>query len=211
MDFHSGDKPVRIFICTEEDFEEASALKGMGVFIFWDIEYTHTLTDESFNLLPGVCVSIWYQDGDVASHFNLDDTQMIQDRYGRFFGARASVPSVGINGYMGVRFSPRPRPTPALGPGTVVTGSYFRQGYNQDHLHPYLQTKVNRAASDATLSLGRRYPTYMKCVGYDTCDRTIWTGYFLSEHNGIDRPWDGHSSLHLCPCCSFRHRIYYYE
>jgi hypothetical protein len=175
LDFSGGDEPVRLFVCSDEDFDKVMALKGMSFFTFRGLQYAHMTTDISFNMLPGVCVSIWYTDDDVANRFDLLDAQMIQDRYGRFFGARASVPSVGINGYMGVRYSARPRPTPALGPGTVTTGSYFRQTYNQDHLHPYLQTKVNKAAQDATLSLGRRYATYMKFVGYETCDRTIWT------------------------------------
>jgi hypothetical protein len=137
-------------------------MQGIRVFTFRGKQYAYKICDDSFNSLPGVCVSIWFFEPSVKDRFNETDVQMIQDRFGNKLLERTSVPSCSISGIFGIRYSDRIRISPCLGAGTVVTGSYFRQQYRQDHLLPYLQTKCNKAAREALEALGKRYPTYAK-------------------------------------------------
>jgi hypothetical protein len=177
LDFGDGKDPTRFFLCSEADFEEAMSIKGgMVGFSFRNINYISIVSTDSNSLLPGVCISMWLQTDAIKNRFDLEDAQMIQDRWGSWFGGRVRVPSQGTYGYLGPKYSTRARVlSPTTGPGTVVISSYFRQHYNQDHFQPYLQAKIYEAARDAKELINRMYPTYNTFVGLNTGDRVIWT------------------------------------
>jgi hypothetical protein len=174
MDIGNATNPTRIFLCSDEDFSLAMSMKGMIPFTFEGIQYVHRETDQSINLLPGVCVSIWFCEDGIVKRFTLQDGQMVQDRFGSFYAGRCIVPCGGTNGYVGVRYSSRARPSPPLGPGTVVTGSYFRQHYSQDQMQPIVQAKMFEAARDAKTAVLKKYSTYLTFVGLNTGGRVIW-------------------------------------
>ncbi len=128
------------------------------------------------NGLPGVPISTWVGGSEKTSNrFDVSDAHMMQDRFGTFFGSRKTVPSCGMNGYLGPRLSGQPSPTPALGPGTLFQADYFRQHFAEEHLHPYLRSKMLRAAYEVRAVAKAVSPTMLQFVGLDTCTRIIWT------------------------------------
>lgn len=107
----------------------------------------------------------------------------MQDRFGKLFGGRTSIPSYGINNYLGQRLSSRPKLSPSLGPGTTFHADYHRMHYSQDHLHPYLQSKVSHASFIAKQIATNLNQTFISFVGDETCSRLIWTQGSLPRTN----------------------------
>ena len=142
LSFEYKDLPVRFLLCSPSQFEEAQN-RTCTVSESFDgkFHYCYETSDESNNILPGVCVSVWHFQEQMASTFDTDDAQRVQDRFAHFFGSRGSIPCQAINGYIGPRYSSRPTLSPNLGPGTTYAASYQRSYYEKDYLHPYLQKK----------------------------------------------------------------------
>lgn len=176
---YSFAKPLRIMLCNQEQFDSAKK-KGTTQTSFVSeigFEFCYEDTFDPPNSLDGVCVSFLTRmptDPNNPS-FTYHDAELIQDRFGNFFGNRDVAPCIGINGYLGKRYSGRPRPTPALGPGTTYHGSYYRVSYQNDHYHPYLQNKIRYNARVVADFAAKHNPTYVNFFGRDVCQRIIWT------------------------------------
>ena len=169
-------RPLRFSIVRKEVFQnlhlDIEGLKrdvSCGVPFYW---HYSNLPNEA---TPGIVVSMWKREESLRGLFPRCHFSEVQDRFGRAFGDRASVPCGGINCYTGPINSNRAIANPNFGKEKRSFADFDRSYYSYPSLHRTVVSRI-RAATRSVLNCVRKFNDYyMDFVGYGTSSRGIWT------------------------------------
>ena len=146
-----------------------------------DPKFLYGITDLPHVMLPGICVSMWKYSKEIQD-VSLDFINTIEKCFGRGFGDRSCAPCLGVNSYFGHHYNKRVIDRPETQPGTRFHDHYGRQTDKYQEMIPICQKYIYAQARRVREEAQKMNNNYMLFVGYDTCDRIIWTQGI--NHNG---------------------------
>ena len=166
-------------------------------------QFLYGITDIPNVLLPGICVSMWKNSPKIQD-VTMEFVNTIEKSFGRGFGDRSCAPCLGVNTYFGNHYNKRVIDRPETQPGTRFHDHYGRQTDKYQQMIPLCQKFIYAQARRVREEAQTMNKNYMLFVGYDTCNRIIWT-------QGIDHPGkfisnnDGHQNQR---CISFANKLH---
>ena len=164
--------------------------------------FLYGLTNLPNVMLPGVCVSMWRNSAHM-NYVSMEFTTAIEKSFGRGFGDRSCAPCLGVNGYFGHHCSKRVISRPETKPGTRVMDHYGRQTDKFQENVPLCQKFIYSQAR-AVLQITRTMnDNYMQFIGYDTCNRIIWTQGI--NHINKQENLNGHANQR---CIGFANKLH---
>ena len=135
--------------------------------------------------LPGTIVSMWKY-AKRKKPISLNMCHIIEDCLKRGFGDRLLVPCAGVNCYFGQNHSSRLKNRPKTIQGDHKSDYYARQDSKFKENIPIIQKFVEFRTKLTQQETSIMNDNYMRFVGYQTCNRLIWTnGMDGSRHQGI--------------------------
>ena len=181
--FHHSNHPVRFSVLDDDAFRLLpSVMKDLNKFedclepFYWNYDQRSNLR------IPGVVVSMWDTLDSIKNLFPLDHYLKMQDRVGKGYGDRHSVPCGGVNAYFGPNNSTRPVPSPIYGPGTRKEVDYDRNYYHHDEYHQELVRKLRMANSmilHHARTVDAAYMNFLESMtrsgSKSGCYRILWT------------------------------------
>ena len=107
--------------------------------------------------------------------FTSEDVLNIQYAIGKGFGYRERTFSMGVNYYFGPIRTNRPHASPNYETGQPKFEiDYYRQKYFSPENDSYMR-KVEKEGKEVMYSSKSFNYNYMEFVGYETCEKLIWT------------------------------------
>ena len=137
-------------------------------------KFLYGITNLPNVMLPGVCVSMWRHSTDIPD-ISRDFTDAVEKSFGRGFGDRSCAPCLGVNAYFGHHYNKRVIDRPETIPGTRILDHYGRQTDKNQEAIPVCQKYIKRQAHHVLQITRTMNSNYMLFIGYNTCDRIIWT------------------------------------
>ena len=218
------DQPTRFCIVNEEKFNQMILQKNLysldelnkfnpemiipncDLQVFNNIdgtpEFLYGITNLPNVMLPGVCVSMW-RCSKLIEDVSLEFTDTIEGCFGRGFGDRSCAPCLGVNMYFGHHYSKRVLDRPETKPGTRVYDHYGRQNDKNNESIPMCQKFVYAQAKRVREVASTMNKNYMLFVGFETCDRIIWTQGI--NNAGKTEKLSGHQNQ---SCLSFANKLH---
>ena len=183
--------PLRFSIVKADKFRNLPGdIKGLneetncGVKFYW---HYSKLPNEA---TPGSVVSMWKCDETIRNLFPRRHFSEVQDRFGRAFGDRFSVPCGGMNCYTGPINSDRASLNPVFGKEKRSKAEYDRSYYSYPNLHRTVVSRIRSATRTVLNRVRSLNGYYMSFVGYGTSSRCIWT-QGVSRRSSLDLGSDG--------------------
>ena len=177
INFFNHDKyPVRFSIVDGEVFDKLDTmLPNVTLNTNAENPFYWNFSNLPNTSIPGIVVSMWDCVPPIKDLFPRNHYKSMQDRFGKAFGSRKSVPSGAFNCYLGPCNSKRPKHNPSYGEERREHVDYDRNYYSFAHMHVPLQNSINHSARLILQHVKNINDEYMSFVGYDTCTRAIWT------------------------------------
>ena len=116
-----------------------------------------------------------WKHSEVIQDVSIDFIQNIEKCFGRGFGDRSCAPCLGVNAYFGHHYNKRVLDRPETQPETRFHDHYGRQTDKNQELIPLCQKFIYAQAKRVREEAQTMNQNYMMFVGYNTCDRIIWT------------------------------------
>ena len=181
--FHHSKQPVRFSVLSREEFKMLPSLVPcLNKFQDCEEPFYWNISRETNSHLPGVVVSMWDTHEITEDIFPRLHYQRMQDRVGRGFGDRNTVPCGGVNVYFGANNSKRTHPSPIYGPGTRCKVDYNRKYYSHDEYHQELVERIDVGSSillEHAKKVDKDYMEFMERISVlterRTCARLLWT------------------------------------
>ena len=164
--------------------------------------FLYGVTNKPNIVLPGVCVSMWRKSNNIQD-VSTKVTDAVEECFGRGFGDRSCAPCLGINAYFGNHYNKRVIDRPETEPGTRFLDHYSRQTNKHQELLSICQKFIINQAYNVLQATRTMNHNYMLFVGYDTCNRIIWTQGIDTKGKTQNQP--NHRNQ---PCISFSNKIH---